>query len=62
MDLSDLPGQIGAVCSNDDAIAGLGKVNDLAKKPKGAKIVWALSVFEGKLSLKFGILLPKNTQ
>ena len=49
IDLSDLPGQIGAVCSNDDAMAGLGKVNDLVKKPKGAKITWALSVFEGEL-------------
>ncbi len=49
VDLSDLPGQIGAVCSNDDAMAGLGKVNDLVKKPKGAKITWALSIFEGEL-------------
>lgn len=49
IDLSDLPGQIGAVCSNDDAMAGLGKVNDLVKKPKGAKITWALSVFEWEL-------------
>lgn len=49
IDLSDLPGQVGAVCSNDDAMAGLGKVNDLVKKPKGAKITWALSVFEGEL-------------
>lgn len=41
IDLSNLEGQIGAVCSNDDAVAGLGKVNDLVKKTKGAKITWA---------------------
>ncbi len=49
VDLSDLPGQIGAVCSNDDAIAGLGKVNDLVKKTKGEKVEWAVSIFEGEL-------------
>jgi len=49
IDLSDLPGQIGAVCSNEDAIAGLGKVNELVKKTKGEKIEWAVCVFEGEL-------------
>jgi large subunit ribosomal protein L10 len=49
VDLSDLPGQIGAVCSNDDAMAGLGKVNDLVTKTKGIKVDWAVSVFEGEL-------------
>jgi len=49
VDLSDLPGQIGAVCSNEDAVAGLGKVNDLVKKTKGEKIDWAVMVFEGEL-------------
>ncbi len=49
IDLSDLPGQIGAVCSNDDAVAGLGKVNDLVKSSKGEKIQWAISIFEGEL-------------
>ena len=34
IDLSTLEGQIGVVCSNDDAVAGLGKVNDLVKKSK----------------------------
>jgi len=34
IDLSNLEGQIGAVCSNDDAVAGLGKVNDLVKSSK----------------------------
>lgn len=49
IDLSTLPGQIGAVCSNEDAVAGLGKVNDLVKKSKGEKITWAASIFEGEL-------------
>lgn len=49
VDLSTLPGQIGAVCSNDDAIAGLGKVNDLVKSSKGEKVEWAVMVFEGEL-------------
>lgn len=49
IDLSNLEGQIGAVCSNDDAVAGLGKVNDLVKKTKGEKITWAGSIFEGEI-------------
>jgi len=46
LDLKDLPGQIWAVCSNDDAVAGLGKVNDLVKSSKWEKINWAISIFE----------------
>jgi ribosomal protein L10 len=34
IDLSTLEGQIGVICSNSDAIAGLGKVNDFVKKTK----------------------------
>lgn len=49
IDLSNLPGQIGAVCSNDDAVAGLGKVNELVKKTKGEKITWAISIFEWEI-------------
>ena len=49
VDLSDLPGQICAVCSNDDAVAGLGKVNDLVKSTDGEKVNWAVSIFEGEL-------------
>ncbi len=49
MDLDTLPGQIGVVCSNEDAIAGLGKVNDLVKKYKGEKIEWTAAIFEGEL-------------
>lgn len=48
IDISHLPGQIGVVCSNGDAIAGLGKVNDVVKKTKGEKISWAASIFEGE--------------
>ena len=46
IDLSTLEGQIGAVCSNEDAVAGLGKVNDLVKSSKGEKITWASCIFE----------------
>ncbi len=49
IDLSNLEGQIGCVCSNDDAVAGLGKVNDLVKSTGGEKITWACAVFEGEL-------------
>ncbi|MDD2871170.1 MAG: 50S ribosomal protein L10 [Candidatus Gracilibacteria bacterium] len=48
-DLSNLEGQIGAVCSNEDAVSGLGKVNDLVKSSKGEKINWAGSIFEGQV-------------
>lgn len=49
VELSMLEGQIGVVCSNDDAIAGLSKVNDLVKKTKGKKITWAASIMDGEL-------------
>ncbi len=49
IDLSTLEGQIGAVCSNEDAVAGLGKVNDLVKSSKGEKITWASCIFEWEL-------------
>lgn len=49
IDLKDFVGQVGFVCSNDDAIAGLGKVNDFGKKTKWAKINWVASVFEWEL-------------
>jgi large subunit ribosomal protein L10 len=47
VDLSELPGQIGVVCSNEDAVAGLGKVNDMVKK-QSDKIEWAACIFEGE--------------
>lgn len=49
VDLSTLPGQIGVVCSNEDAVAGLGKVNDMVKKTKEEKIQWASCIFDGEL-------------
>ena len=49
MEMSSLPGQVGVVCSNEDAMAGLGKVNDLVKSTKGEKIEWAACIFEGEL-------------
>lgn len=48
IDLSNLEGQIGVVCSNEDAVAGLGKVNDLVKSTKGEKIEWAACIFDGE--------------
>ncbi len=49
IDLKTLPGQIGMVCSNDDAIAGLAKVNEVVTKTKGEKVNWTVSIFEGEL-------------
>ena len=49
VDLANLPGQIGVVCSNEDAVAGLGKVNDLVKSTSGEKIEWAACIFDGEL-------------
>ncbi len=49
IDLSTLEWQIGVVCSNDDAVSGLGKVNDLVKSSKGEKITWASCIFEWEL-------------
>jgi ribosomal protein L10 len=46
IDLSNLEGQIGCVCSNDDAVAGLGKVNDLVKSSENKKVTWASCIFE----------------
>ena len=46
IDLSKFEGQVGFVCSNEDAVAGLGKVNVLVKKSKGEKINWVASIFE----------------
>lgn len=48
LDSSTLPGQIGIVCSNEDAVAGLWKVNDLVKDTKGEKVEWAACIFEGE--------------
>jgi large subunit ribosomal protein L10 len=46
-----LPNQIALVCSNDDAVAGLGKVNDFMKKgqPGEEKMEWTGSYFEEEI-------------
>jgi len=49
VDLADLPGQVGVVCSNEDAVAGLGGVNKMVKDSKGEKVAWNISIFEGEL-------------
>jgi len=49
LDLADMPGQVGAVCSNDDAVAGLGAVNKAVKESKGEKVEWTVCIFEGEL-------------
>lgn len=49
IDLKDLPGQIWMVCSNDDMIAWLSKVNDFipkVKKWKENRMFWIASIFE----------------
>ena len=48
IDDSLLPNQIALVLSNDDAVAGLGKVNDFMKKgqPGEEKMSWTGSYFE----------------
>ncbi len=48
LDDSLLPWQIALVISNEDAIAGLGKVNTFRKEVKD-KIEWAGGYFEGKI-------------
>jgi len=51
LDSSLLPNQIALVLSNDDAIAGLGKVNDFMKKgqPGENKMEWTAAYFEDKV-------------
>lgn len=48
LDSANLPNQIAMVLSNDDAVAGLGKVNDFMKKkqPGFEKMEWTMSYFE----------------
>lgn len=54
IDETTLPGQVAVVTSTQDAVAGLGKVNEMmkeitAEKGKEGKIKWVLSFFEGKI-------------
>ncbi len=46
IDDSILPGQIAMICSNKDAVSGLGKVNEFMKWFKIPKMTWAGSFFE----------------
>ena len=53
IDLAVLEWQIAIICSNDDPIAGLSKVNEFIKaNPKEQKITWAASIFERKFQDK----------
>jgi len=51
LDSSLLPNQIALVLSNDDAVAGLGKVNDFMKKgqPGEEKMQWTGAYFEEEI-------------
>jgi len=51
VDLANLDGQIWVVCSNTDAVSGLGKVNAFLKDINGkkgdlGKMSWSISIFE----------------
>lgn len=51
VELSTLDGQIWVVCSNTDAVSGLGKVNAFLKEVNGkkndlGKMAWSVSIFE----------------
>lgn len=48
IDLSTLPGQIWVLCSNEDTISGLSKLNDFIKK-NDKKIEWACSVIDWEI-------------
>ena len=53
IDLAVLEWQIAIICSNDDPIAGLSKVNEFIKaNPKEQKITFAAYIFEGKFKYK----------
>lgn len=51
MPMNMLPGQVAVVCSNNDAVAGMGKVNEFIKEKyaKDEKLEWVASFFEGKV-------------
>ena len=52
IDMSMLPGQVAMLCSNKDAVEGLGKLNDLSKEivvKKVPKITFVASYFEGTI-------------
>lgn len=49
-----LPGQVAVICSNNDAVAGMGKTNDFIKERyfKDVKLEWVASYFEGQVKGK----------
>jgi large subunit ribosomal protein L10 len=49
-----LPGQVAVICSNTDAVAGMGKTNDFIKERyfKDVKLEWVASYFEGEVKGK----------
>lgn len=50
IDLSQFEWQVGFVCSNDDSIAWLSKLNDFVKaSKKEEKMLWVASIFEWEL-------------
>lgn len=52
IDMSMLPGQVAMLCSNKDAVEGLGKLNELTKEivvKKVPKMVFVASYFEGSI-------------
>ncbi|MDD2908003.1 MAG: 50S ribosomal protein L10 [Candidatus Gracilibacteria bacterium] len=54
LEIANLEGQIGAICSNEDAVSGLGKVNAFMKEVNGkkgdaGKLAWSISIFEGEV-------------
>lgn len=57
IEIADMDWQIWVVCSNEDAIAGLGKLNVFMKEvnwPKWDlwKLVWSISIFDWQLKTK----------
>jgi len=51
IEVSSLDGQVWAICSNTDAVSGLGKVNAYMKEVNGkkgdlGKMAWSISIFE----------------
>jgi large subunit ribosomal protein L10 len=50
IEIADMPGQVGMVCSSGDTIAPLSKVNAFIKaNEKKEKMFWVASIFEGSL-------------
>lgn len=49
-----LPGQVAVICSNEDAVAGMGKVNEFIKERyfKDVKLEWVASYFEWQVKGK----------